>query len=51
VIYCAGVILSAREAGWSRGAVILGLVCAVPPFTSLWFERRMAKRTPLTQPA
>ncbi|GAA0925548.1 DUF3817 domain-containing protein [Nonomuraea longicatena] len=51
VLYCAGVVLSAREGGWSRGAVVLGLVCAVPPFTSLWFERRMAKRTTLTQPA
>ncbi|MFD0478452.1 DUF3817 domain-containing protein [Nonomuraea thailandensis] len=45
VLYAAGVLLSAREAGWSRGAVVLGLACAVPPFTSLWFERRMAART------
>ncbi|MBB6553688.1 DUF3817 domain-containing protein [Nonomuraea rubra] len=45
VLYVAGVLLSAREAGWSRGAVVLGLACAVPPFTSLWFERRMAART------
>ncbi|UBU16274.1 DUF3817 domain-containing protein [Nonomuraea gerenzanensis] len=44
VLYVAGVLLSAREAGWSRGAVVLGLACAVPPFTSLWFERRMAAR-------
>ncbi|MFG3436992.1 DUF3817 domain-containing protein [Nonomuraea sp. NPDC047897] len=44
VLYVAGVLFSAREAGWSRGAVVLGLACAVPPFTSLWFERRMAAR-------
>jgi integral membrane protein len=45
VLYAAGVLLSAREAGWSRGTAVLGLACAVPPFTSVWFERRMAART------
>ncbi|TMR25011.1 DUF3817 domain-containing protein [Nonomuraea turkmeniaca] len=49
LLYAAGVILSAREAGWSRGAVVLGLACAVPPFTSVWFERRMAARTAARQ--
>ncbi|MGN9783202.1 DUF3817 domain-containing protein [Nonomuraea sp. ZG12] len=49
VLYAVGVVLSAREAGWSRGAVVLGLACAVPPFTSLWFERRMAARTAAAQ--
>ncbi|TDD44640.1 DUF3817 domain-containing protein [Nonomuraea terrae] len=44
LLYAAGVLLAAREAGWSRGAVVLGLACAVPPFTSVWFERRMAAR-------
>jgi integral membrane protein len=51
VLYAAGVLLSGREAGWSRGAVVLGLACAVPPFTSLWFERRMAARATAVQPA
>ncbi|MFC4118901.1 DUF3817 domain-containing protein [Nonomuraea zeae] len=51
VLYAAGVLLSAREAGWSRGAVVLGLACAVPPFTSLWFERRMAARATTAQAA
>ncbi|MGW0802439.1 DUF3817 domain-containing protein [Nonomuraea sp. NPDC002799] len=50
-LYIFGVLLSAREAGWSRGAVILGLACSVPPFTSLWFERRMAARAAAGQPA
>jgi integral membrane protein len=45
MLYAIGVLASAREAGWSRGTVVLGLACAVPPFTSLWFERRMATRT------
>lgn len=51
VLYAAGVVLSAREAGWSRGTVVLGLACAVPPFTSVWFERRMASRAVVEQPA
>ncbi|WP_281367946.1 DUF3817 domain-containing protein [Nonomuraea typhae] len=46
VLYAAAVLLSAREAGWSRGTVLLGLACAVPPFTSIWFERRMASTQP-----
>ncbi|WP_219510679.1 DUF3817 domain-containing protein [Nonomuraea ceibae] len=49
VLYGLGVILSAREAGWSRGTIVLGLACAVPPFTSIWFERRMAGRTEARQ--
>ncbi len=49
VLYGLGVVLAAREAGWSRGTVVLGLACAVPPFTSLWFERRMAARTTAAQ--
>lgn len=49
VVYAAGVLLSAREAGWSRGTILLGLACAVPPFTSVWFERRMASRTAARQ--
>lgn len=51
VLYAAGVVLAAREAGWSRGTVVLGLACAVPPFASLWFERRTAARTTAPQAA
>ncbi len=51
MMYGLGVLISAREAGWSRGTVLLGLACAVPPFTSIWFERRMAARATVEQPA
>ncbi|MGC5014116.1 DUF3817 domain-containing protein [Streptosporangium sp. DT93] len=51
VLYGAGVVLSAREAGWKWGTVALGLACAVPPFTSVWFERRMAAREPAPRTA
>ncbi|WP_031162208.1 DUF3817 domain-containing protein [Streptosporangium roseum] len=41
VLYVAGVLAAARVARWGVGTIVLGLACAVPPFTSLWFERRM----------
>ncbi|GAA3098098.1 DUF3817 domain-containing protein [Streptosporangium carneum] len=44
VLYVAGVLAAARAARWSVPTVVLGLACAVPPFTSLWFERRMLGR-------
>lgn len=46
VLYVIGVLAAARMARWSVGTIVLGLVCAVPPFTSLWFERRMLARRP-----
>ena len=49
MLYAVGVVVSAREAGWNRGTVMLGLACAVPPFTSVWFERRMAARAAATR--
>ncbi|MBB2914396.1 integral membrane protein [Streptosporangium becharense] len=49
VLYVAGVLAAARAGGWSRGTVVLGLACSVPPFTSLWFERRtLGRREALT---
>ncbi|MEU0517537.1 DUF3817 domain-containing protein [Streptosporangium sp. NPDC006007] len=44
VLYVAGVLAAARTARWSLPTIALGLACAVPPFTSLWFERRMLGR-------
>ncbi|AWS43524.1 DUF3817 domain-containing protein [Streptosporangium sp. 'caverna'] len=44
VLYVAGVLAAARVERWSPGVVVLGLACSVPPFTSLWFERRMLAR-------
>ncbi|GIH78084.1 DUF3817 domain-containing protein [Planobispora longispora] len=44
VLYVAGVLAAARVARWGLGTVVLGLACAVPPFTSLWFERRAIAR-------
>ncbi|MCG5213564.1 DUF3817 domain-containing protein [Streptosporangium sp. KLBMP 9127] len=44
VAYAVAVLAAARQVGWSTGTVILGLACAVPPFTTVWFERRMISR-------
>ncbi|MEV4091484.1 DUF3817 domain-containing protein [Streptosporangium saharense] len=44
VLYVAGVLAAARTARWSPPTIALGLACAIPPFTSLWFERRMLAR-------
>ncbi|SDH20205.1 integral membrane protein [Sinosporangium album] len=44
VAYVVGVFLAARVAGWRLGTIVLGLVCAIPPFTSIWFERRAFRR-------
>ncbi|GAA3133768.1 hypothetical protein GCM10010466_25470 [Planomonospora alba] len=44
VLYIAAALAAGRAARWSPGTILLGLACAVPPFTSLWFERRMAAR-------
>lgn len=41
VLYIAGVLAAARTERWSLPVIALGLACAVPPFTTLWFERRM----------
>ncbi|MGW5681935.1 DUF3817 domain-containing protein [Nonomuraea sp. NPDC003754] len=43
VLYVAAVLLVARERGWSRGTVVVGLVCAVPPLATVWFERRQTR--------
>ncbi|RVX41555.1 integral membrane protein [Nonomuraea polychroma] len=44
LLYVAAVISAARTHGWSRGTIVLGLACGVPPFASVWFERRMSRR-------
>jgi integral membrane protein len=44
VAYCVAVLVVARQIGWRPGTAVLGLVCAVPPFTTVWFERRMIGR-------
>ncbi|MGI5488586.1 DUF3817 domain-containing protein [Microtetraspora malaysiensis] len=44
VLYVLAVLSAARSGQWSRGTVVLGLASAVPPFVTVWFERRMTRR-------
>lgn len=49
VLYLVALLVAARQARWSLGTLLVGLVCAVPPLATLWFERRMfARREPAT---
>jgi integral membrane protein len=45
LLYVVSVVLTGRTHRWRVGTVVLGLACGVPPFTSVWFERRMTRRT------
>ncbi|WP_327587537.1 DUF3817 domain-containing protein [Nonomuraea sp. NBC_00507] len=44
LLYVAAVISAGRAHGWRTGTIVLGLACGVPPFASVWFERRMSRR-------
>lgn len=39
VAYCLTVVVVAVDQRWHPGRVLLGLLSAVPPFVTLWFER------------
>ncbi len=38
--YLVVAVLTARTFGWRRGTTLLALACSIPPFATLWFERR-----------
>lgn len=42
--YVGTVLFAWRRERWSLGTVFLGLVSAIPPFMTVWFERRMVRR-------
>ena len=44
IAYCLTVVLVGVDGRWRPGQVLLGLVSAVPPFATLWFERYAAAR-------
>jgi integral membrane protein len=44
VAYCLTTLVVAVDQRWSAGRLVLGLVAAVPPFATLWFERYAATR-------
>jgi integral membrane protein len=42
--YCVTAVFVAVDQRWRRGTTLLALVSAVPPFATVWFERRAVRR-------
>lgn len=42
--YCLVTVVVAVDQGWSRRRTLLGLVSAVPPLMTVWFDRHVEKR-------
>ncbi|GID30926.1 DUF3817 domain-containing protein [Paractinoplanes brasiliensis] len=50
VAYIAAAIWAARAERWSLPRTLIGLAASIPPFTSIVFERWVARRRPAEQP-
>ncbi len=44
IAYCLSTVLVALDQRWRAGRLLLGLVSAVPPFMTLWFDRHVERR-------
>ncbi|MCH1865117.1 DUF3817 domain-containing protein [Nocardioides sp. CFH 31398] len=44
IAYCLTTVVVALDQRWPVGRTLLGLVSAVPPFVTLWFDRRSERR-------
>jgi len=44
IAYCLVTLLVGVDQRWPRGRVLLGLVSAVPPFLTVWFDRYAERR-------
>lgn len=44
IAYCLVTLLVGVDQRWSGGRVLLGLVSAVPPFLTVWFDRYAERR-------
>jgi integral membrane protein len=44
LLYLVSVLLVRKPLDLGFGRTLLGLAAAVPPFTTIWFERRMLRR-------
>lgn len=42
IVYVATVLVAARAQRWAPSTWILGLVSSIPPFMTIWFERRVS---------
>jgi len=48
IAYCLVTLLVGVDQRWSRGRFLLGLVSAVPPFLTVWFDRYAERRGALS---
>jgi integral membrane protein len=44
ILYVGVTLVVSREAGWSKGRVVLGLVSSIPPLMTVWFDRWAERR-------
>lgn len=49
VAYCVTTLVVATDQRWSVGRTLLGLLAAIPPFTTLWFDRYAEARGALAR--
>lgn len=48
IAYCVVAVFVAVDQRWSAGTTLLALASAVPPFATVWFERRVIRTGRLT---
>jgi integral membrane protein len=51
LLYLASVLLVRQPLGWSGKRTLVGLIAAVPPFATVWFERRALRDAAPAQPS
>lgn len=50
IAYCLGAVFVAVNQRWSVGTTVLAVASAVPPFMTVWFDRRAERRGQLDGP-
>ena len=50
VAYVVVALVAARTFGWRWPRTLLALACSIPPFATLWFERRVRPLTTAAAP-
>jgi integral membrane protein len=51
LLYVGMTIAAGRSFGWRLRTTLLGLTAGIPPFATIWFERRVHRRELLVQPS
>jgi integral membrane protein len=46
LLYVLSVLLVRGPLGWNLGRTMVGLLAAIPPFATIWFERRVLRTAP-----